>query len=44
MGQRPDETIECWTAKRRAVLVLRVLKGETSVADVLHPICQAVCN
>lgn len=31
MGQ--EEPIERWTAKRRAVLVLRVLKGETSVAE-----------
>ncbi|MCA9501392.1 MAG: DUF1153 domain-containing protein, partial [Nitrospira sp.] len=32
MGQ--DEPIERWTAKRRAALVLRVLKGETSAAEV----------
>ncbi|MDR4485646.1 MAG: DUF1153 domain-containing protein [Nitrospirales bacterium] len=31
MGQ--DESIERWTAKRRVALVLRVLKGETSVAE-----------
>ncbi|GJL57135.1 MAG: transposase [Nitrospirales bacterium] len=31
MGQ--DEPIERWTAKRRAALVLRILKGETSVAE-----------
>ena len=31
MGQ--EESIERWTAKRRAALVLRVLKGETSVAE-----------
>ena len=31
MGQ--DEPIERWTAKRRAALVLRVLKGETSVTE-----------
>ena len=31
MGQ--DEPIERWTAKRRAALVLRVLKGETSIAE-----------
>ena len=29
----PDEPIERWTAKRRAALVLRVLKGETSVVE-----------
>ena len=29
----PEEPIERWTAKRRAALVLRVLKGETSVAE-----------
>lgn len=31
MGQ--EEPIERWTAKRRAALVLRILKGETSVAE-----------
>ena len=31
MGQ--DEPIERWTAKRRVALVLRVLTGETSVAE-----------
>ncbi|HBP90303.1 MAG TPA: DUF1153 domain-containing protein [Nitrospirales bacterium] len=31
MGQK--EPIERWTAKRRAALVLRVLKGETSMAE-----------
>ena len=30
---RQDEPIERWTAKRRAALVLRVLKGETSVVE-----------
>lgn len=33
MGQGQEETIERWTAKRRATLVLKVLKGETSVAE-----------
>ncbi|MCA9500045.1 MAG: transposase, partial [Nitrospira sp.] len=31
MGQ--DEPIERWTAKRRAALVLRILKGETSIVE-----------
>ena len=31
MGQ--EEPIERWTAKRRAALVLRILKGEASVAE-----------
>jgi len=31
MGQ--EGPIERWTAKRRAALILRVLKGETSVAE-----------
>ena len=31
MGQ--DEPIERWTAKRRAALVVKVLQGETSVAE-----------
>jgi len=31
MGQ--EDPIERWTAKRRAALLLRVLKGETSVAE-----------
>lgn len=29
MGQHSDETIERWTAKQRAALVLKVLKRET---------------
>ena len=33
MEQEPREPIERWTAKRRAALVLRILKGETSVAE-----------
>ena len=33
MGQNEEDTFERWTAKRRAALVLRVLKGETSVAE-----------
>ena len=32
MEQTPQEPIERWTAKRRAGLVLRILKGETAVA------------
>jgi transposase-like protein len=31
MGQHAEDPIERWTAKRRAALVLRVLKGEMSV-------------
>jgi transposase-like protein len=33
MGQHSDETIERWTAKQLAALVLKVLKGDTSVAE-----------
>ncbi len=33
MGQHSDETIERWTAKQRAALVLKVLKRETSVTE-----------
>ncbi len=33
MGEGQGVPIERWTAKRRAALVLRALKGETSVAD-----------
>jgi transposase-like protein len=33
MGQDQDEPIERWTAKRRAALVIRIVKGETSVAE-----------
>lgn len=33
MGQHSDEAIERWTAKRRAALVWKVLKGETSVPE-----------
>lgn len=34
MGQK--EPVEHWTAKLRAALALRVLKGETSVADAIR--------
>ena len=33
MEEQRGEPIERWTAKRRAALVLRILKGETSVAE-----------
>lgn len=33
MGTQASEPFERWTAKRRATLVLRILKGETSVAE-----------
>jgi transposase-like protein len=33
MGTEPAEPIERWTAKRRVALVIRILKGETSVAE-----------
>lgn len=33
MSQEHEEPIERWTAKRRAALVLKVLKGEASVAE-----------
>ena len=33
MGQGQEEPIERWTAKRRASLVLRILKGEMSLAE-----------
>ena len=33
MEQEQREPIERWTAKRRAALILRILKGETSVAE-----------
>ena len=33
MEEPQGEPIERWTAKRRAALVLRILKGETSVAE-----------
>jgi transposase-like protein len=33
MGGEPTEPFERWTAKRRAGLVLRIIKGETSVAE-----------
>ena len=33
MGTEASEPFERWTAKRRAMLVLRILKGETSVAE-----------
>ena len=33
MGEHAADPIERWTAKRRATLVLNVLKGATSVAE-----------
>jgi len=33
MATESAEPIERWTAKRRAALVIRILKGETSVAE-----------
>jgi transposase-like protein len=33
MAEAPDDNIQRWTAKRRAALVLSLLKGETSVAE-----------
>ena len=33
MAAESTEPIERWTAKRRAVLVFSILKGETSVAE-----------
>lgn len=33
MGQHVEDPIERWTAKRRAALVLKILKGETSMAE-----------
>ena len=37
MGEHVADPIERWTAKRRAALVLRVLKGEISVAEAARP-------
>ena len=33
MGQKQEESVERWTAKRQAALVLRVIKGEASVTE-----------
>ena len=33
MGSESGELVERWTAKRRAALVLKLLKGETSMAE-----------
>ncbi len=33
MGSESGELVERWTAKRRTALVLKLLKGETSVAE-----------
>ena len=32
-----DQDIKRWTAKRRAALVLEILRGQTTVADAAHP-------
>jgi transposase-like protein len=31
--QRPEEEVQRWTAKRRAALVISLLKGETTAAE-----------
>ena len=33
MANGPDEQLKRWTAKRRAALVLEILRGDTSVAE-----------
>ncbi len=33
MAQESDDSVQRWTAKRRAALVISLLKGETSVAE-----------
>ncbi len=33
MAGEPDDAVQRWTAKRRAALVVSILKGETSVAE-----------
>jgi hypothetical protein len=33
MAEEPDDSIQRWTAKRRAALIVSLLKGETSVAE-----------
>ena len=33
MAEAPNDSVERWTAKRRAALVVSILKGETSVAE-----------
>ena len=37
MRENAADPIERWTAKRPAALVLRVLKGKTSVAEAARP-------
>ncbi len=33
MANEPDEHLKRWTAKRRAGLVIEILRGDTSVAE-----------
>lgn len=33
MADEPSEEVQRWTARRRAALVLNILKGETSAAE-----------
>ncbi len=33
MAEEPDDAVQRWIAKRRAALVVSILKGETSVAE-----------
>ena len=37
MATESAEPIERWTAKRRVALVIRILKGETSVTEAARP-------
>ena len=37
MQEQIPENVERWTAKRRAALILGILKGETSVKGVHAP-------
>ena len=37
MADEPNEPIERWTAKRRAALVVSLLKRESSVAEAARP-------
>jgi len=33
MAEEPDDSIQRWTDKRRAALIVSILKGETSVTE-----------
>ncbi len=38
-----DQDIKYWTAKRRATLVIEILRGQTTIADAVRPPTALCC-